>query len=222
MIQPISAIFGNGVAHHHQSALEKQGSCSSLATAATEILAESFLDLSGHSIALLEDDDDRHGKSVTFEFDEYENIRETVHEYPAIEEQDKDTLFWTMDEVAARTMERNVMVHDECQERSRFITCVEELFDVPMQKRHDNGGDPVTMSKEMAIEALVSSEYRGYEIRCCRIARSARKRAIRQVLAAHWVRGGKETHEVAANVSQKQVKFAYLVAQGDARIAAQF
>lgn len=207
--------------------LEKQESNSSLLTLQT-VVSSASLDYSHHCSSVST------GKSVKFDVDKYDDVRETVYEYPAVEEEDLVELFWTKDEVAARSQERREMVQMDCAERSRFTACVEELFQVPMKKRltvstqclgdesSESSRDTVAMTEEEALEALVTSEYRGYEHRCCRAILSFRKRAIRQILASHWVRGGKQIEEIAAKQSERHQKFAYLVAQADAKFAAEY
>lgn len=221
MVGPICGILGNAP-FHSKPVLNKQDSSGSLGTEATELSAQSSLDFSNHRSLHLEDDD-HNSKTVRFDLDEFDDVREVIHEYPSIEEEDKSELYWTKDEVARPSLDRQSMIRFECLERSRFIACVEKLFDIPTRNRLDSEAAPTIddMSQEEVIHALVSSDYRGYEQRCCRSISSARKRAIRQILAAHWVRGSEQTAELYSHISRKQAKIAHLIAQGDAKIAAQ-
>ena len=214
-------------------ALKKQESCSSILTTETEVSSASFQSSLDHSNHSHHSSVSGHtSKSVTFDVDKYDDVCETVYEYPAIEEEDIAELYWSKDEVAARSEERHAMVKHSCAERTRFIACVEELFQVPMKKRlstqnlledsSESSQESAVMTEEEAMEALVTSEYRGYEHHCCRAIVSFRRRAIRQILASHWVRGGKQIEVVAAKQSQRQQKFAYLVGQADAMFAAEY
>ena len=127
-------------------------------------------------------------------------------------------------------MKRNQMTIRNCEERTHFIALVEEIFDVPVRKRiskqrveSDDSSDYVSpVSEEEAIQTLSASEYRGYEQRCVRSISSLRRRCIRQILTANWVRGGQEVGEIAAQLSQRQARFARLVAQSDEIFARQY
>lgn len=152
------------------------------------------------------------------EVDEFNDIREYVYEYPGPTEDEKTELFFSKDEASARSLERNTMIEAETYERARFVACVEELFQISTGKR-ENPALVRSMTDEQIIDALVSSEYRGYEHKCCRAIVSCRKRAIRQIASSHWIRGKQEMHEVASKLSKRQVQFALLVARGDAKLA---
>ena len=124
------------------------------------------------------------------------------------------------------------MIYENCEERALFIACVEELFDVPLRKRvskqRAESGDGsfveyvAPVSVEEAIVGVSTSSYRGYENRCVRSIVSLRRRIIRQILTAHWVRGAQQIHDIAAQVSIRQARFAHLVALGDAKVVAEY
>lgn len=160
-------------------------------------------------------------KTVAFQLDQDENVIEHVYEYPAVEEGDKGGLFWSKQDVAARRKSRDAMGATDCPDRSRFIACVEELFQVPMHKRQ-NLSATMNMTQEDAIQVLAMTDYRGYEDRCCRAFLALRKQVIRRILASLWVRGSKNIEDLAFKLSQRQVEFALLVAQVDAKVAAEY
>ena len=216
--RPIRTFFGKGM----KPALKKQESQSSFSsktTALTEFSCGSFETCpeSTEFTSCLAD------KSVSFQLDEYDDVVAHVYEYPAIEEEKKTELFWSQDEVAARRQARDDMVKTDCQDRSRFIACVEELFQVPMRKRQSVNDESVpSMDQEAAIQGLIETDYRGYEERCCRDIVALRKYVVRKILASHWVRGSKQIDQISFNLSQRQVQFARLVAEADAKFAAEY
>lgn len=204
-----------------EDSLSKQESCSSLATFAT---AKTELEgNSEHSFA-------ERPRPVHFDLDEYYYVKEEVFEYPAVEDEYKADSYWSQQEVDERRQKRNQMTIENCEERTHFIALVEELFDVPVRKRiskqrieSDDSSDYISpVSEEEAIQTLSASEYRGYEQRCVRSISSLRRRCIRQILTANWVRGGQEIGEIAAQLSQRQARFARLVAQSDEIFARQY
>ena len=103
-------------------------------------------------------------------------------------------LFWNRDEVQARTQERHAMVNTDCEERSRCIASVEELFQVPLKKSVSSKVlTRSMMTKEQALQILTTSDYRGYELDCCcrAMMTSRRHRVIRQIIlpSSYWKRG---------------------------------
>lgn len=205
------------------SLLSKQNSSSSLKSSGTAVTEySSSLDGSSHHTST-SCQYYASRPTVCFDVDEYGDVREDVYVYPAIEAQDKETLYWSKNDVSERSLERSAMIDDDCEARAKFIACVEELFNVPIRKRLSRKSVTTTVSgitEEEAIEGLAASEYRGYEHRCVRSIVALRRRALRQIVTAHWVRGGQQCHEVAAKLSARQARFARLVAQGDAKFAA--
>jgi hypothetical protein len=226
-MKSIRVIFGNAPFSKSRGDFNKQESCSSLVstvTAQTEVSssAVSSLNDSEHSSQSFRP------RTVCFDVDQYDEVRDTVFTFPTFEDEDKSELFWTNDEISARSLERSRMVETECEDRTRFIDCVETLFDVPMRKRASfrkgdlDIGENESITGEAAIEEISSSEYRGYEHRCCRSIVALRRRNVRQVLTAFWVRGKYEAHEVAVKLSRRQARFAHLVANGDAKFASEY
>lgn len=216
--RPIRTLFGKGT----KPSLEKQESQSSVSSKATALT-----ELSGCSFEPCPDSTEftscSADKSVSFQLDEYDDVVEHVYEYPAIEEEDKSELFWSQDEVSARRQARDDMVKNDCQDRSRFIACVEELFQVPMRKRQSENDESVpTMDQEAAIQGLIETDYRGYEERCCRVIVALRMHVVRKILASYWVRGGKQIDQISFKLSKRQVQFACLVAEADAKFAAEY
>ena len=230
LTQPIRVIFGKTI----KPALKKQESCGSLtskATASTEDIScnsslHTFQESCSESSSSSFSESCCGSKTVSFDVDEYDDVVENVFEYPAIPEQDKSELFWTKDEIAARRQSREALLETDCIDRSRFIACVEELFQVPLRKRQsvnlDENDQAITMGEAAAINGLVHTEYRGYEYACCRVIVTLRRQVVRKILAAHWVRAGKDIDQVSMKLSQRQVNFARLAAQADAKFAAEY
>lgn len=233
MPRSVCVILGRRPFGRTRESFSKQESCSSLRSSATAVteLSSSLHDLSEYTSSFC---DSQYKKSVTFNVDEYDDIREEMYEYEIEEGVDKSELYWSTEEVAARTNDRTTMVDEECPERARFIACVEELFNIPIRKRIGkqsilSGSDERNkeqfmsiVTEEEAVQGVSSSIYRGYEHRCVRAIVSLRRRSIRQILTAHWVRGGHQVHEVAVKLSHRQARFAHLVALGDAKLAAEY
>lgn len=227
-MRSVCVIVGKGPFGRGKPRLSKQESCGSLKSAATvKTEVSGSLDGSSHHLSLLSETPVR--PSVCFDLNDQGDIREEVYEYPAVEQEYKEACYWSQEEVANRSAERTRMVEDDCPERAHFIACVEELFNVPIRKRLSSRKDEesseecaAVVTEEEAIQGLSKNEYRGYEHRCVRSIVSLRRRALRQIVTAHWVRGGHQCHEVAAKLSQRQARFARLVAAGDAQLAAQY
>lgn len=216
-----------------QQSLTKQESCSSIVSSTT--IQTATLSLEGQSSEHFS----RTNKLVRFALDEFSCIVEEVFEYPAIEDEYKADAFWSQQDVEKRRDERYAMILDNNEDREQFISFVEELFDVPIRKRHSKQrlqsaassesetepleGDFVsTVSAQRAIQELSLSEYRGYEQKCVRSIASLRRRSIHQIITAYWVRGGQQLHEVAVKLSHRQARFARLVAQSDEIFASQY
>ena len=209
-------------------AFAKHESCGSLHSSMTDATDYTAMSLSDPSEDL---NGPRSNSLVSFDVDEFNIVKSEVFEYPAVEEEDKASLFWSQEDVEERRQERNAMIANNSEDRARFIAYVEELFDVPMRKRlskrmtrSETEGirfvSPTT--EEQAMLCLSSSDYRGYEHRCVRSIIQLRKRIIRQTITAYWVRGGEEFHDLTAKMSHRQSRFARMVAISDARVAAQY
>lgn len=203
----------------HKQDLKKEESSSSLKTGVTNDTELTHDTLSGECSVSVQG---FKPKAVSFDVDEYNDIREKVNVYPGCCNADeRKQLFWSMDDMADRSASRKAMIKDDSEGHARFVASVEKLFQIPTGKRR-NAELSTSMSSEEAIEALALSEYRGYEQKYCRAIPACRKQALRQVVTAHCINDGKTTHEIAAKLSQRQVNFALLVAKGDARIASEY
>lgn len=221
MIRPINSIVTRSPISG-KSALKKEQSTHPVVDE-TEHSSTSFcLDESDHSSTSFSTSQ-HSSKNVRFDVDEYDDVKEEIFEYPAIEIEIKSILFWSEEEVSERRQIRETMVNEDSVERRRFVACIEELFQVPIRKRmHVTDEMNSTVTEQEAIGIVAASDFRGYEYRCVRVIVALRRRVIRQVLTAHWVRGGQKIHEVAARLSRRQVNFAQLVAQADAKYAAEY
>jgi hypothetical protein len=229
-MKSIRVIFGHAPFGKARGEFSKQESCSSLVstvTTQTEVSSSTLCSLNESQHSLSTQSFSR-PRTVCFDVDQYDEVNETVYDIPTFEDEDKSALFWTNDEISARSLERSRMVETECEDRTRFIDCIEKLFDVPLRKRASfrkgelDFGDNDSITDEAAIQEISSSDYRGYEHRCCRSIVALRRRNVRQVLTAFWVRGKYEAHEVAVKLNRRQARFAHLVAQGDAKFASDY
>lgn len=224
MLHPMCVILGQP-----NPAFRKRESMSSMETGTTMCTSQSALPslMPEHSCLKSDNDGSLCVKIVTFDIDyrqDNDAVREDVYEYPRWDEQDKKELFWSNEELAACSMARKSMIEQDCQDRTRFIACVEEIFQLPSRMRRNLHHWDSSMSDEHLVDIVVSSDYRGFEQSCCRAIVKCRKRVIQKVMSScdSRTQRGKEANKVVAKLSWRQVQFAYLVAQGDAQNAAEY